>query len=118
MTFASSVDADRAREQLNGTIVEGRKIEVNNATARVQSKKPAPTTVSAAAVAAAAAAANANANAAAAAALISNGKKSNQTFISFSEFFFFIFGREKRFDFSFVIDNTIGSLKKKRKKLS
>lgn len=40
MTFASSADADRAREQLNGTIVEGRKIEVNNATARVQTKKP------------------------------------------------------------------------------
>lgn len=31
---------DRAREQLNGTIVEGRKVEVNNATARVQTKKP------------------------------------------------------------------------------
>lgn len=43
VTFASSSDADRAREQLNGTIVEGRKIEVNNATARVQSKKPVPT---------------------------------------------------------------------------
>lgn len=40
VTFGSSSDADRAREQLNGTIVEGRKIEVNNATARVQSKKP------------------------------------------------------------------------------
>lgn len=43
VTFAASSDADRAREQLNGTIVEGRKIEVNNATARVQSKKPPPT---------------------------------------------------------------------------
>ena len=69
VTFASNIDADRAREQLNGTIVEGRKVEVNNATARVQSKKPSPTVS-----AAAAAAANANANAAAAAALISNGK--------------------------------------------
>lgn len=39
VTFANSVDADRAREQLNGTVVEGRKIEVNNATARVQTKK-------------------------------------------------------------------------------
>ncbi|XP_022236016.1 RNA binding protein fox-1 homolog 3-like, partial [Limulus polyphemus] len=39
VTFASSVDADRAREQLNGTVVEGRKIEVNNATARTQTKK-------------------------------------------------------------------------------
>ena len=40
MTFGSQADADRAREQLNGTVVEGRKIEVNNATARVQTKKP------------------------------------------------------------------------------
>jgi len=39
VTFASSLDADRAREQLNGSIVEGRKIEVNNATARSQTKK-------------------------------------------------------------------------------
>lgn len=28
VTFGSSSDADRARDQLNGTIVEGRKIEV------------------------------------------------------------------------------------------
>ncbi|XP_045602884.1 RNA binding protein fox-1 homolog 1-like isoform X3 [Procambarus clarkii] len=41
VTFASAADADRARESLNGTVVEGRKIEVNNATARVQTKKPA-----------------------------------------------------------------------------
>ncbi|XP_062448045.1 RNA binding protein fox-1 homolog 3 isoform X3 [Rhea pennata] len=34
-------DADRAREKLNGTIVEGRKIEVNNATARVMTNKKA-----------------------------------------------------------------------------
>ena len=40
VTFAHSVNADRAREKLNGSIVEGRKIEVNNATARVQTKKP------------------------------------------------------------------------------
>ncbi|XP_064478392.1 RNA binding protein fox-1 homolog 2-like isoform X2 [Ornithodoros turicata] len=39
VTFATNADADRAREQLNGTVVEGRKIEVNNATARVQTKK-------------------------------------------------------------------------------
>ncbi|XP_078609621.1 RNA binding protein fox-1 homolog 3-like isoform X8 [Branchiostoma floridae x Branchiostoma japonicum] len=39
VTFANSADADRAREQLNGTIVEGRKIEVNNATARVMTNK-------------------------------------------------------------------------------
>ncbi|XP_059480457.1 RNA binding protein fox-1 homolog 2 isoform X6 [Neocloeon triangulifer] len=42
VTFASSADAERAREKLHGTVVEGRKIEVNNATARVQTKK-APT---------------------------------------------------------------------------
>ncbi|GIY88273.1 RNA binding protein fox-1 homolog 1 [Caerostris extrusa] len=29
VTFANSVDAERAREQLNGTVVEGRKIEVH-----------------------------------------------------------------------------------------
>ncbi|KAL5292869.1 RBFOX2 family protein [Megaselia abdita] len=41
VTFANSSDAERARERLHGTVVEGRKIEVNNATARVQTKKPA-----------------------------------------------------------------------------
>ncbi|XP_010787366.1 RNA binding protein fox-1 homolog 1-like [Notothenia coriiceps] len=40
VTFESAGEADRAREKLNGTIVEGRKIEVNNATARVVTKKP------------------------------------------------------------------------------
>ncbi|XP_035707072.1 RNA binding protein fox-1 homolog 2 isoform X5 [Folsomia candida] len=40
VTFAAAADADRAREKLHGTVVEGRKIEVNNATARVQTKKP------------------------------------------------------------------------------
>ncbi|XP_026120271.1 RNA binding protein fox-1 homolog 1-like isoform X2 [Carassius auratus] len=40
VTFESAVEADQAREKLNGTIVEGRKIEVNNATARVVTKKP------------------------------------------------------------------------------
>uniref|UniRef100_A0ABD2WA06 RRM domain-containing protein n=1 Tax=Trichogramma kaykai TaxID=54128 RepID=A0ABD2WA06_9HYME len=39
VTFANCSDADRARERLHGTVVEGRKIEVNNATARVQTKK-------------------------------------------------------------------------------
>ncbi|XP_014775171.1 RNA binding protein fox-1 homolog 1 isoform X5 [Octopus bimaculoides] len=39
VTFQNSADADRAREKLNGTVVEGRKIEVNNATARVMTKK-------------------------------------------------------------------------------
>uniref|UniRef100_A0A493T469 RNA binding fox-1 homolog 3 n=1 Tax=Anas platyrhynchos platyrhynchos TaxID=8840 RepID=A0A493T469_ANAPP len=41
VTFETSTDADRAREKLNGTIVEGRKIEVNNATARVMTNKKA-----------------------------------------------------------------------------
>uniref|UniRef100_A0A3Q0R3S5 RNA binding protein fox-1 homolog 3 n=1 Tax=Amphilophus citrinellus TaxID=61819 RepID=A0A3Q0R3S5_AMPCI len=39
VTFETSADADHAREKLNGTIVEGRKIEVNNATARVMTNK-------------------------------------------------------------------------------
>ncbi|XP_062234694.1 RNA binding protein fox-1 homolog 3 [Platichthys flesus] len=39
VTFETSADADRARDKLNGTIVEGRKIEVNNATARVMTNK-------------------------------------------------------------------------------
>jgi len=36
VTFASGIEAEKAREKLHGTIVEGRKIEVNSATARVQ----------------------------------------------------------------------------------
>lgn len=40
VTFSSSVEADLAREELHGSVVEGRKVEVNNATARVQTKKP------------------------------------------------------------------------------
>ncbi|XP_075384344.1 RNA binding protein fox-1 homolog 1 isoform X8 [Tenrec ecaudatus] len=39
VTFENSTDADRARERLHGTVVEGRKIEVNNATARVMTNK-------------------------------------------------------------------------------
>uniref|UniRef100_A0A8D0CM31 RNA binding protein fox-1 homolog 2 n=1 Tax=Scleropages formosus TaxID=113540 RepID=A0A8D0CM31_SCLFO len=39
VTFESSADADKARERLHGTLVEGRKIEVNNATARVMTNK-------------------------------------------------------------------------------
>jgi RNA binding protein fox-1 len=42
VTFANSADADQAREKMNGTVVEGRKIEINNATARVMSKKTLP----------------------------------------------------------------------------
>ncbi|XP_077072469.1 RNA binding protein fox-1 homolog 1-like isoform X2 [Siphateles boraxobius] len=48
VTFESAGEADRAREKLNGTIVEGRKIEVNNATARVVTKKPQTPLVNAA----------------------------------------------------------------------
>jgi len=40
VTFASASDAESARSELHGSVVEGRKIEVNNATARVQTKKP------------------------------------------------------------------------------
>uniref|UniRef100_A0A8D8RSL4 RNA binding protein fox-1 homolog 1 n=2 Tax=Cacopsylla melanoneura TaxID=428564 RepID=A0A8D8RSL4_9HEMI len=45
VTFANSSDADSARDRLHGTVVEGRKIEVNNATARVQTKKPIVPTI-------------------------------------------------------------------------
>lgn len=41
VTFSSASDAESARSELHGSVVEGRKIEVNNATARVQTKKPA-----------------------------------------------------------------------------
>ncbi|KAF6775445.1 hypothetical protein AHF37_05009 [Paragonimus kellicotti] len=43
VTFATNEEADRARENLNGTVVEGRKIEINNATARVMTKKKSET---------------------------------------------------------------------------
>ncbi|TGZ56146.1 hypothetical protein CRM22_010206 [Opisthorchis felineus] len=46
VTFATSEEADRARENLNGTVVEGRKIEINNATARVMTKKKSETPTS------------------------------------------------------------------------
>ncbi|KAM9473222.1 RNA binding protein fox-1 homolog 2-like isoform 10-T11 [Salvelinus alpinus] len=39
VTFETSADAEKARERLHGTLVEGRKIEVNNATARVMTNK-------------------------------------------------------------------------------
>ncbi|XP_078347270.1 RNA binding protein fox-1 homolog 3-like isoform X1 [Oculina patagonica] len=39
VTFRNSADAMKAREKLNGTIVDGRKIEVNNATPRPHAKK-------------------------------------------------------------------------------
>lgn len=40
VTFGNSSDAEGARSELHGSVIEGRKIEVNNATARVQTKKP------------------------------------------------------------------------------
>jgi len=40
ITFATHEEGERAKKGLHGTIVEGRKIEVNDATARVQTKKP------------------------------------------------------------------------------
>ncbi|KAI1883889.1 hypothetical protein AGOR_G00220730 [Albula goreensis] len=39
VTFEMSADAEKARDRLHGTLVEGRKIEVNNATARVMTNK-------------------------------------------------------------------------------
>ncbi|XP_060946570.1 RNA binding protein fox-1 homolog 2-like [Limanda limanda] len=39
VTFETSADAENARGKLHGTLVEGRKIEVNNATARVMTNK-------------------------------------------------------------------------------
>lgn len=42
VTFVDKFEAEAAKKELNGTMVEGRKIEVNDATARVQSKKNAP----------------------------------------------------------------------------
>lgn len=40
VTMENASDAEKAKASLNGTTVEGRKIEVNHATARVHSKKP------------------------------------------------------------------------------
>ena len=37
-----AADAERARAELNGTMVEGRKVEVNCATARIHTKKAKP----------------------------------------------------------------------------
>lgn len=41
MTFASTIDAEKAKAKMHNAIVSGRKIEVNDATERVQNKKPA-----------------------------------------------------------------------------
>lgn len=40
VTMQRPEDADRARSELNGTCIEGRRIEVNSATQRVHNKKP------------------------------------------------------------------------------
>ena len=42
VTFASSADADHAREKLHGTVVEGRKIEVRMKTKSTLSNPPTP----------------------------------------------------------------------------
>lgn len=43
VTMQNQADADKARDAINGTMIEGRKVEVNNATARVHTKtKPKP----------------------------------------------------------------------------
>ena len=34
VTFANSIDADKARDELHGTIVDGRKVEVRSSSAR------------------------------------------------------------------------------------
>lgn len=43
VTMERPQDAERARQELHGSMIEGRKIEVNCATARVHSKKVKPT---------------------------------------------------------------------------
>ena len=55
VTFCNAADAESARAELHGSIVEGRKVEVNNATARVQTKKPVSAPAQVGAVQAAAA---------------------------------------------------------------
>jgi len=39
VTFEDKAEAEVAKQELNGSIIEGRKVEVNDATVRVQSKK-------------------------------------------------------------------------------
>lgn len=43
VTFEDKAEAELAKQELNGSIIEGRKVEVNDATVRVQSKKIQPT---------------------------------------------------------------------------
>jgi len=45
ITFKRSADAEHAKKALHGTMVDNRKIEVNDATARVQTKKPSPNVI-------------------------------------------------------------------------
>jgi hypothetical protein len=40
--MATQADAQSARAELHNHVIEGRKVEVNNATARVHAKKPKP----------------------------------------------------------------------------
>jgi len=42
VTFEDKAEAELAKQELNGSIIEGRKVEVNDATVRVQSKKVPP----------------------------------------------------------------------------
>ncbi|CAI5456043.1 unnamed protein product [Caenorhabditis angaria] len=44
VTMERPVDAEKARQELHGSMIEGRKVEVNCATARVHSKKVKPPT--------------------------------------------------------------------------
>uniref|UniRef100_A0A3Q0KMY6 Putative ataxin 2-binding protein (Hexaribonucleotide binding protein 1) n=2 Tax=Schistosoma mansoni TaxID=6183 RepID=A0A3Q0KMY6_SCHMA len=46
VTFMNAADAEKARENLNGHVVMGRKIEVNHATTRVLTKKRTDNTIS------------------------------------------------------------------------
>jgi RNA recognition motif-containing protein len=42
VTMANAAEAQKARMELHNSVIEGRKVEVNNATARVHTKKPKP----------------------------------------------------------------------------
>ena len=42
VTMSNAAEAQKARMELHNSVIEGRKVEVNNATARVHTKKPKP----------------------------------------------------------------------------
>ena len=42
VTFEDKGEAEQAKQELNGSIIEGRKVEVNDATVRVQTKHKLP----------------------------------------------------------------------------